>query len=100
MIRDKTGCAGNVGDLGLIPGLGRSPGEVKGYPLQYSGLENSMDCVVHESQSWTQLSNFHLHSRNMALRKLNWRCIRSGFPNGSVVKNLFASAGREDPLEK
>ena len=37
----------NVGDLGLIPGLGRSPGEGKGYPLQYSGLENSMDCRVH-----------------------------------------------------
>ena len=36
-----------VGDLGLIPGLGRSPGEEKGYPLQYSGLENSMDCIVH-----------------------------------------------------
>ena len=33
----------NVGDLGLIPGLGRSPGEGKGYPLQYSGLENSID---------------------------------------------------------
>ena len=37
----------NVGDLGSIPGLGRSPGEGKGYPLQYSGLENSMDCIVH-----------------------------------------------------
>ena len=37
----------NVGDLGSIPGLGRSPGEGKGYPLQYSGLENSMDYVVH-----------------------------------------------------
>ena len=37
----------NAGDLGLIPGLRRSPGEGKGYPLQYSGLENSMDCVVH-----------------------------------------------------
>ena len=36
----------NVGDLGLIPGLGRSPGERKGYPLQYSNLENSMDCIV------------------------------------------------------
>ena len=34
----------NVGSLGLIPGLGRSPGEGNGYPLQYSGLENSMDC--------------------------------------------------------
>ena len=37
----------NVGDVGSIPGLGRSPGEGKGYPLQYSGLQNSMDCIVH-----------------------------------------------------
>ena len=36
----------NVGDLGSISGLGRSPGEGKGYPLQYSGLENSMVCIV------------------------------------------------------
>ena len=36
----------NTGDLGLIPGLGRSTGEGKGYPCQYSGLENSMDCIV------------------------------------------------------
>ena len=56
----------NVGDLGSIPGLGRSPGEGKGYSLQYSGLENSMDClwnsswIVHEvAKSWTQLSDFH-----------------------------------------
>jgi len=39
----KSAC--NAGDLGLIPGLGRSPGEGKGYPLQYTGLENSMDCM-------------------------------------------------------
>ena len=37
----------NAGDLGSIPGLGRSPRGGKGYPLQYSGLENSMDCIVH-----------------------------------------------------
>ena len=37
----------NLGDLGSIPGLGRSPGEGENYPLQYSGLENSMDCIVH-----------------------------------------------------
>ena len=44
----------NVGDLGLIPGLGRAPGEGNGYPLQYSGLENSMDCIVHRvAKSWT-----------------------------------------------
>ena len=50
----------NVRDLGSILGLGRSPGEGKGYPLQYSGLENSMDCIVHgvtKSQAW--LSDFH-----------------------------------------
>ena len=37
----------NAGDPGLIPGLGRSPGKGNGYPLQYSGLENSMVCLVH-----------------------------------------------------
>ena len=52
----------NAGDLGLIPGLGRSPGEGKGYTLQYSGLENSMDCIVHGvAKSRTRLSNFHFH---------------------------------------
>ena len=35
----------NAGDVGSTPGLGRSPGEGKGYPLEYSGLENSMDCM-------------------------------------------------------
>ena len=50
----------NAGDLGLIPRLGRSPGEGKGYPLQYSGLENSMDCRLHGvTNSQTRLSNFH-----------------------------------------
>ena len=50
----------NVGNLGLIPGLGGSPGEGKGYPPQYSGLENSMDCIVHGvKKSWTRLSDFH-----------------------------------------
>ena len=37
----------NVEDLGSITGLRISPGEGKGYPLQYSGLENSMDCIIH-----------------------------------------------------
>ena len=50
------------GDLGSISGLGRSPGVGKGYPLQYSGLENSMECIVHGlAKSWTQLSDFHFH---------------------------------------
>ena len=43
-----------------VSGLERSPGEGKGYPLQYSGLENSMDCIVHGvTKSWTRLSDFH-----------------------------------------
>ena len=43
--KKKSTC--NAGDLGSIPGLGRSAGEGKGYPLQYPGLENSMNCIVH-----------------------------------------------------
>ena len=64
------GSAGNkssrtAGDLGFIPGLGRSPGERNSYPLQYSGLENSMDCIVHQvAKSWTRLSDFHFHANN------------------------------------
>ena len=50
----------NAGDLGSIPGLGRSPGEGKGYPLWYSGLEYSMDCIVHGvPMRPIGLSNFH-----------------------------------------
>ena len=52
----------HVGNLGSIPGLGRVPGERKGYRFQYSGLENSMDYIVHGvAKSQTQLSNFHFH---------------------------------------
>jgi len=54
-----------VGDLGSVPGLGRSPGEGKGYLLQYSVLENCMDGIVHGvSKGWTGLSNFHLSQMN------------------------------------
>ena len=57
-----TESAWNARELGLIPGLGRSPGEGKGYPLQYSGLENCMDCIVHGvTKSRTWLSDFHFH---------------------------------------
>ena len=49
----------NAGDPGSIPGSGRSSGEGKDYPLQYSGLENSMDHIVYGvTKSWAQLSNF------------------------------------------
>ena len=50
----------NVGDLGSVPGLERSRGEGKGYPLQYSGLENSMDCIAHGvAKCRTWLNNFY-----------------------------------------
>ena len=71
----------NEGDLGLTPGLGRSPGEGKDSPLQYSGLENSMNHIVHgiaKSQTW--LSNFHWISLGASQVVL-------------VVKNLLASVG-------
>ena len=56
----------SVGDLGSISGMGRAPGEGKVYPLQYSGLENSMDCIVHGvAKSRTRLSNVHFHIHNM-----------------------------------
>ena len=54
----------SAGDPGLIPGSGRCPGEGKGYPFQYSSLENSMDCIGRGvTKSWTQLSDFHFLGR-------------------------------------
>ena len=66
----------NAGEPSLIPGLGRSPGEGKGYPLQYSGLENSMHRIVHgAAKSWTWLSDFQFTSL--------------GFPNVHSKRILF-----------
>ena len=81
----------NAGDLGSIPGLGRSPGEGKGCPLQYSGLENSMDCIVHGvAKSWTQLSNFHFPSFDL----LHWP--QSIVPGVSaLVKGSHPLAGHD-----
>ena len=54
----------NAGDPGLIPGLGRSPGEGKGYPLHYYDLENSMDSTTHGvTKSQTRLRNCHFTFR-------------------------------------
>ena len=70
----------NAGDPGSIPVLGRSAGEGKGYPLQYSGLENSIDCIVHgDAKSRTWLSDFHFHfhfQRSLACCS-SWDLIRS-----------------------
>ena len=70
----------NAGDLGSIPGLGRSPGEGKGYSLQYCGQENSMDYKVHgvtKSQTW--LSEFHFHFAPELLQLGVWphRCYQT-----------------------
>ena len=63
----------NAGDLGLVPGLGRSPGEGNGYPLQCSGLENAMDCIVHGvAKSWTRLSDFHFHTFHLMYWCKSW----------------------------
>ena len=60
IIIEESAC--NAGDPSWISGLGRSPGEGNSYPLPYSGLKNSMDCIVHAvTKSLTQLSNFHFH---------------------------------------
>ena len=63
----------DAGDLGSIPGLGRSPEEGNGYPLWYSGLENSTDCIVHGvTKSRIRLSNFHyVHRHESAHLKFN-----------------------------
>ena len=98
----------NVGSLGSIPGLGRSPGEGKGYPLQYSGLENSMDCIFHGSQrighDW---ATFAFHNKRQITRRKNRSIPAVCFSGGLVVKNPPAiqetwiwSLGWEDPLEK
>ena len=56
----------SVGDLGSTPGLGRAPGGGKGYPLQSSGLEHSVDCIVHGvAKSWTRLGDFHSLSQSL-----------------------------------
>ena len=79
----------NSGDLGSTPGLGTSPEEGKSYPLQYSGLENSMDCIVHGvTKSWTQLSDFHFQPKSLEKAKathsntLPWRIPRTEEPGG------------------
>ena len=62
----------NAGNPGSIPGSGRYPGEGLGYPLQYSGLENSMDYTVPGVEnSWTQLSNFHFFYYVLLIFRVN-----------------------------
>ena len=80
--------AQNSRDLGLIPVLGRSPGEGNRYPLQYSGLENSMNCIVHGViKGRTPLSDFHFTSSY-------YHCyFFCSFPGGSDGKESACNAG-------
>ena len=74
-------------DLGSIPGLGLSPGEGNDYPLQYSGLENSIDCIVQGvAKSQTLLSDFHF--TNSVYSKYYSRASQVAL----VVKNLVKVA--------
>ena len=64
----------NAGDLGSVPGLERSPGEGNGYPLQYSSLENSMECIVHRvAKSRTRQSDFHFIVGTIIVPTLQFR---------------------------
>ena len=79
-------------DLGSIPGLGSSPKQEKGYPLQYSSLENSMDGIVHGvTKSQIQLSNFHFHfSVNIVTQSCLTLCSPMGYRlPGSSVHGIF-----------
>ena len=84
----------NAGDLGSIPRLGRSPGEGRFHPLQYSGLENSMDCMVHGvAKSQTRLNDFHF----------TWQLITHYLVFGfdilkCYINGLFPSAGLQSFL--
>ena len=73
----------NVEDLALIPLLGRSPGEGKGYPLQYSGLENSMACIVHGVTKSQTLS-----LSRMKLMLYSWKSIVTR-NNKTKTKQVF-----------
>ena len=65
----------NEGDLGSMPGLGRFPWEGKDYPFQYSGLGNSMDCIVHGvAKSWTLLSDFHSLTHSLTHNCVSFCC--------------------------
>ena len=87
----------NAGDLGSIPGLGRSPGEGNGYPLQYSGLENSMDCIVHGvTKSRTGLSDFHFISFWRIRRGMLW-CGKLGYRSDLSQKPPCASVSLSIP---
>ena len=77
----------NAGDLGLIPGSGRSPGEGKSYPLQDSCLENSTDRRAMGSQSWTWLSDWHTHT--FPLTELDYKMLIINYHEIDLVLKTY-----------
>ena len=88
--------AWNVGDLASIAELGRSPGEGNGYPLQYSGLENSTDCVVlGVTKSWTRLSDFHFH-----FHEDNWAPFKLTCTQNKITSVISINVASKYPKRK
>ena len=100
----------NVGGLGLIPGLRRRPEEGKGCPLQYSGLENSKNCIVHGvTKSRTRWSNFHFHFHSVASDSLQPHGLYSpwnspgqntGVGSRSLLQGIFPTQGSNPGLSR
>ena len=85
----------SVEDMGLIPELGRFPREGNGCPLQYSGLENSMDCIVHgvaKSQTWQWLS--------LSDRRSRWQSWTARRSNQSILKEISPEYSLEELMLK
>ena len=111
MVKNPPASAGDIRDLGSIPGPGGSSGGGHGNPLQYACLENPMDrgiwqvTVLGVAKSWTRLKQFGAHTHTHTHTQMQVK--EQSFPGGSVVKNPPAkqetqvrSPGGEDPLEK
>ena len=81
-----------MGDLGSVPGLGRFPGEGKGYPLQYSGLEISMD-YIDVAKSWTQLNGFHFYFLSWCVCVCVCVCVRAH--NKIKIQGSFVHLDKE-----
>ena len=78
------------GRPGFDPWVGQFPGERKGYWLQYSGLENSMDSIVHGvAKSWTWLSDFHVHFHQVTI----------SISEHAEIKSLFSKWGQTSPWQ-
>ena len=96
VVSDGKESACNVGDLGLISRLGRFPGKGKGYLLQYSGLENSTDCIVHGvAKSQTRLSDLHFFSLSCILVFQTECCYTINRLQYSITRTLNASGTKK-----